>query len=80
MRRFANISQSQITFVSSSNLNTTEQEGDIECFDPFYSLDEPGEPIQNLCYPEAPDEVTPYELANFRNKVDTRNCHQFSYF
>ena len=43
-------------------------------------MDEPGEPIQNLWYPEAPDEVTPYELANFRNKVDTRNCHLFSYF
>ena len=43
-------------------------------------MDEPGEPIQNLCYPEAQDEVTAYELANFRNKVDTRNCHLFSYF
>ena len=42
---------------------------DAFCLGPFFSKDEPGPMIDNLWYPEAPDQVTPYQLGNFRNKI-----------
>ena len=35
----------------------------------FSSVDHQGDPISNLWYPEAPEEITPYVLANLRNKI-----------
>ena len=40
-----------------------------ECYGPFLSAAEPGEPVDNLWYPDAPTQITPYELGNLRNKV-----------
>jgi len=35
----------------------------------FASKTQQGNPIHNYWYPDAPEEITPYELANLRNKV-----------
>ena len=46
-------------------------ENDEECMGlpTFSSVEQQGDPILNSWYPEAPEEITPYQLANFRNKV-----------
>ena len=53
-------------FVSSLSQPTVKP----ECFGPYFSKDEPGDLIDNLWYPEAPEKITPYDLGNFRNKVE----------
>lgn len=41
-----------------------------ECgYGSFFSKDEPGPLVDNLWYADAPKQVTPYQLANFRNKI-----------
>ena len=59
--------------LSSSTINP-------ECFGPFFSKDEPGDLIDNLWYADAPEQITPYDLGNFRNKVKgTNNQVKFSH-
>ena len=48
-----------------SSLNPSQP----DCWGSFASADEPGEYVDNFWYPEAPDRMTIYELANLRNKV-----------
>ena len=49
----------------SSSLNPSQP----DCWGSFASPDQPGEYVDNLWYPEAPDRLTIYELATLRNKV-----------
>ena len=44
-----------------------------DCWGSFASREEPGEYVDNLWYPEAPDRLTIYELATLRNKVMDTN-------
>ena len=41
-----------------------------ECFGTYFSKDEPGDPVDNLWFPNAPKQITPYDIGNFRNKVE----------
>ena len=51
------------TFAASLNPSTSD------CWGSFASAEQPGEYVDNLWYPEAPDRMTIYEVANLRNKV-----------
>ena len=52
-----------------SSLNPSQP----DCWGSFASREEPGEYVDNLWYPEAPDRLTIYELATLRNKVMDTN-------
>ena len=53
----------------SNSLSAIPDNDDCLGLPTFSSEAQQGDPIPNLWYPEAPEEITPYELANLRNRV-----------
>ena len=56
-----------------SAFSASLQPASSDCWGSFASVEEPGEYVDNLWYPEAPDRITVYELANLRNKVGSKS-------
>ena len=61
--------QEEVATFSSSLTASSSDPGDCLGLPTFCSVDQPGDPVLNLWYPEAPEYVTPYQLANLRNHV-----------